>query len=267
MLAENRRPYFSSLNGFLHPLRYPGRIPLPFEWTPTYWQGWRETSNPYRQFKSERDRSLTVEALQLRDGEQVLEVGCGYGWITEALFRSARIRWAGIDSSESMVEQLRARLSDYRPAASVGDARKIPFPSNSFDKVLSTGVLMHVPDEYAALKEMVRVLRPGGLLVCSMNNALSPYSVPVRCLNFFKTGFTQNFRMPRTYRRYLRQLGLRVQDIRGDGLCITEPLSFGRFSFPPKWAFSFLRSLDQRAVNRIPWLAYEIWFTAVKADG
>jgi SAM-dependent methyltransferase len=166
-----------------------------------------------------------------------------------------------------MVEQLRARLSDYRPAASVGDARKIPFPSNSFDKVLSTGVLMHVPDEYAALTEMARVLRPGGLLVCSMNNALSPYSVPVRCLNSFKTGFTQNFRMPRTYRRYLRQLGLRVQDIRGDGLCITVPLSFGRFSFPPKWAFSFLRSLDQRAVDRIPWLAYEIWFTAVKADG
>src|ERR1700722_2071383 len=117
--------------GGIRPVKYIRSILMPFEWTSAYWQGWRETSNPYRQFKSERDRSLTVEALQLCDGEQVLEVGCGYGWITEALFRAARIRLVGIDSSVSMVEQLRARLSDYRPAASVGDARRIPFPSNS----------------------------------------------------------------------------------------------------------------------------------------
>jgi len=236
---------------------------LSFEWTPAYWQGWRE-ANPYRKYKSERDRSLTVEASQLHDGEEVLEVGCGYGWITEALLYAARIRWVGLDRSQSMVTQLRTRLSDYHPRAIVGDACHLPFASNSFDKVLCTGVLMHVTNECAALTEMARVLRPGGLLVCSMNNAISPYSLPVRFRNSSKIGFTQNFRLPRTYRRYLRQLGLHVRHIRGDGLFATVPISIGRVSFPPKFAFGFLHALDRWAVERVPWLAYEIWFTAKK---
>lgn len=241
-----------------------GRTLLPFEWTPGYWQGWREEPNPYRRFKSERDRSLTVGALQLRDEDQVLEVGCGYGWITEALFNAARIRWIGLDRSESMAKQLRASLSQCNPPVLIGDACRLPFASSSFDKVLCTGVLMHISDEYAALTEMVRVLRPGGLLVCSMNNALSPYSLPVRFHNLFKTGFTQHFRRPSTYMHYLGKLGLKLQQIRGDGLFVTVPISLGRLSIPPKGAFRFLRAVDQWAVERAPWLAYEIWFAAVK---
>src|SRR5437879_7671729 len=79
-----------------------------FEWTPTFWKGWRESSSPYRQFKSERDRSLTVQALQLREADRVLEVGCGYGWISRALLDAAKIRWVGLDPSESMVRELRS---------------------------------------------------------------------------------------------------------------------------------------------------------------
>jgi SAM-dependent methyltransferase len=240
---------------------------LPFEWTPGYWQGWRESSNPYRKFKSERDQALTVQALQLRDGERVLEVGCGYGWITQALLHAARIRWVGLDRSESMIRQWRASFAEQRPGAFIGDGRRLPFPSASFDKVLSTGVLMHVTDEFAALREMARVLRPGGLLVCSMNNALSPFALPVRFLNSFKNGFVQNFRLLRTYRRYLRELGLHLNQTRGDALFITVPLQIGRISWPPRFAFPFLRSVDQWAVERAPWLAYEVWFAATKSDG
>ena len=138
-----------------------------------------------------RDRSITVEELHLVDGESVLEVGCGYGWITEALLGAAKIRWTGLDRSESMVAQLRARLSAYRASAFVGDACRLPFPANSFDKVLCTGVLMHVTDDHAALAKIARVLKPGGLLVCSVNNAISPYSLPVRFHNSSKKGFTE----------------------------------------------------------------------------
>lgn len=67
---------------------------------------------------------------------------------------------------------------------------------------------MHVGDEFVALKEMVGVLQPNGLLVCSMNNTLSPFSVPVRPKNHRKSSFIQNFRLPGTYRRYLRVLGV-----------------------------------------------------------
>src|SRR2546422_6527376 len=62
-------------------------------WTPTFWKGWRESSSPYRQFKSERDRSLTVQALQLREADRVLEVdrkstrlNSSHGYISYAVF-------------------------------------------------------------------------------------------------------------------------------------------------------------------------------------
>jgi hypothetical protein len=108
------------------------------------------------------------------------------------------------------------------------------------------------------------VLQPNGLLVCSMNNALSPFSVPVRLKNHRKNSFIQNFRLPGTYRRYLRVLGLRLLRVAGDGLFATVPLTIGRFCFPPKRTFPTVRSLDQWAVQRFPWLAYEVWFMAAK---
>lgn len=237
---------------------------MPFEWTPDYWQEWREASNPYRRFKSERDRSLTLQALRPSEGERILEVGCGYGWITEALLAGARIRWVGLDRSESMVRRLRTSLGQHVPGVLVGDACHLPFPSNSFDKVICTGVLMHLADEFAALKEMARVLRCGGLLVCSMNNSLSLFSLLMRVHNASKQGFIQNYRSVRTYRKYLRRLGFQIQGIRGDGLVTPVSFRMGRFSFPPRWAFSTLRAADHWMVDRIPWLAYEVWFAAVK---
>ncbi len=227
-----------------------------FDWTPTYWQGWREAANPYRQFKSERDRSLALQALQLRDEDPVLEVGCSYGWISQALLRTAKICWVGLDLSESMVRQLRASLAEYHPDAFVGAGHQLPFPSESFDKVLCTGALMHVADEFATLREMARVLRSNSVLFCSMNNALSPFSGPVRLKNLSKKGFIQNFRRRATYRRYLQTLGLKLLQMNGDGLFSTVPLCIGPFSFPPARAFPVVRKLDQWAVQRLPWLAY-----------
>jgi SAM-dependent methyltransferase len=242
-----------------------GGVGLSFQWTPGYWQGWRESKNPYRQFKSERDRTLTVEALELQDGERVLEVGCGYGWITEALHRAARIHWIGLDHSPPMVQRLRTTFPDLGSHTFIGDARCLPLASASFDKVLCTGVLMHINGESDALREFARVLRPGGRLVCSINNALSPFSIPVRLRNSFKNGFVQNFCRPDAFQRFLRSLGFDICGTRGDALAITVPLQVGPVSIPPRFAFPFLRGVDQWAVERVPWLAYEVWFAAVKS--
>lgn len=240
---------------------------LPFEWTPEFWRAWRESSNPYRRFKSERDRELTVHALDLHDGESVLEVGCGYGWITQALLDAAKIHWTGLDRSESMLRQFCSAAPREIRRVSLADATRLPFAANHFDKVLCTGVLMHIREEFAALREMARVLRPGGLLVCSMNNALSPFSLPVRARNSLKNGFIQNFHTPGTYRRYFRSLGLELRATRGDALWISVPAQIGKFSWPPAFAYSFLRPIDQWLVEHASGLAYEIWFTATKPGG
>jgi SAM-dependent methyltransferase len=163
-----------------------------------------------------------------------------------------------------MVRRLRATFPALAPYTFVGDARCLPVASSSFDKLLCTGVLMHVNGESEALWEFARVLRPGGRLVCSINNAFSPFSIPVRVRNSFKNGFIQNFCRPGSFRSSLRALGFDVCGMRGDALATTVPFQVGPISIPPRFAFRLLCGLDQWAVERVPWLAYEIWFAGVK---
>ena len=107
-----------------------------FEWTPEFWQGWRESSNPYRQYKSERDRHLVIELLELCTHDRVLEVGCGYGWISQALWDAANIEWTGVDLSAEMVGRLRAAYPRRGDRTLLADARRLPFRDGEFDKVL-----------------------------------------------------------------------------------------------------------------------------------
>ena len=236
-----------------------------FEWTPEFWQGWRESGNPYRQYKSERDRRLVAEALELRSSDRILEVGCGYGWISQALWETPNIEWTGVDQSVEMILRLRAVHPDRGSRTLHADACRLPFKDGEFDKVLCTGVLMHISEYASAVKELIRVLRPGGLLLCSINNTLSPISFPVRLWNLRKHGFVQKFQTPFSFRRLLQRGGIQVDRIAGDGIVATVPIKIGRFSFPPASASASVCKWDEWTVDRFAWLAYEVWFRGVKA--
>ena len=101
-------------------------------------------------------------------GAEVLEVGCGTGLIMRGLDGRAR-RLVGVDISPGMLAEARRRGFDVFE----GRAEKLPFADASFDLVYSFKVLAHVPDIELALREMARVLRPGGHLVAEFYNALS----------------------------------------------------------------------------------------------
>lgn len=236
-----------------------------FEWTPDFWQGWRESENPYRRYKSQRDRELALRILKLRGGESVLEVGCGYGWISRVLWDSAQIRWFGVDRSAKMVRHLRASSGRNADCAISADASHLPFADGQFDKVLCTGVLMHIKEDDDALRELVRVLRPGGRLLCSVNNLLSFYSLPVILWNHRKTDFVQKFRIPFKVAALLRGLDIRSLEMAGDGILATVNLSIGPLQIPPRFAFPLVRSLDGWFVEHFAWLAYEVWFTGLKS--
>jgi len=96
-------------------------------------------------------------------GRRVLEIGCGLG-TDGAQFAKAGAEYTGIDLTEAAIELARKRfnLSSLPGTFQTGDAEKLVFPDNTFDIVYSHGVLHHTPDIQSAVKEIHRVLRPGG---------------------------------------------------------------------------------------------------------
>jgi SAM-dependent methyltransferase len=101
--------------------------------------------------------------------EAFLDAGCGDGRYLAALDAELPERVAGVDIAERILETARARVprADLRQA----NLESLPFADGAFDLVLSSQVIEHVLDAPAAVGELSRVLRPGGRLVISTDNA------------------------------------------------------------------------------------------------
>jgi ubiquinone/menaquinone biosynthesis C-methylase UbiE len=118
-----------------------------------------------------RLRRETVELAALQPGAHVLEVGCGTGDVALAASRRLGASGAvyGIDPSAEMIAVARAKAERAGLAADfqIGVIESLPFPDSSFDVVLSSLMMHHLPDELKrrGLAEIARVLKPGGRLV------------------------------------------------------------------------------------------------------
>jgi SAM-dependent methyltransferase len=119
--------------------------------------------------------------------EAFLDAGCGDGRYLAALAGELPARRAGVDLSERILETARARVAaDLRQA----NLEALPFDDGEFDLVLCSQVIEHVLDADAGIAELARVLRPGGTLVISTDNARNyvtralnaPRTVVVRAL-------------------------------------------------------------------------------------
>jgi ubiquinone/menaquinone biosynthesis C-methylase UbiE len=102
-------------------------------------------------------------------GRRVLEVGCGAGFDAYA-FCHHGADYFGVDLAPANIERTRRHLALYGYQAQVleADAEELPFPDAGFDAVFSNGVLHHTPDIRAALREVHRVIRPGGTFWASV---------------------------------------------------------------------------------------------------
>jgi phosphatidylethanolamine/phosphatidyl-N-methylethanolamine N-methyltransferase len=109
-------------------------------------------------------RKAVLDALKLRPGDRVLEVGVGTGISLPLYPRDVRI--TGIDVSREMLERARARVARARLANVEAllemDAEAMSFPDASFDKVVAMYVVSVVPQPAKLLEELHRVCRPNG---------------------------------------------------------------------------------------------------------
>ena len=106
----------------------------------------------------------------LRPGQRVLDFGCGPGTISVGLAKAVDPgELHGVDVKESQVDIARtvARSQGHRNAVfHVGDVTDLPFDDGFFDVAHGHDILMRVPDTAAALAEVKRVLKPGGIIGC-----------------------------------------------------------------------------------------------------
>jgi ubiquinone/menaquinone biosynthesis C-methylase UbiE len=124
---------------------------------------------------------LMAERCLLSQASSMADIGCGLCHWSRLLYPYLRppARFAGVDREPRWVlegeQQFRRAFPTVPPDLLTfveGDATNIPLPQNSFDVVTCQTLLMHLPQPMVALREMVRILRPGGLLLCVEPNNL-----------------------------------------------------------------------------------------------
>jgi ubiquinone/menaquinone biosynthesis C-methylase UbiE len=188
------------------------------------------------------NRRCTDSVLAMTDfrGRRVIDVGCGDGTYTVellALGEPASIH--GVDVVQQAVVVAGRKTDDPRISFVVGSATELPYPDDSFDIALVRGVLHHMPDAQAALRQALRVapivvvLEPNGYNpVLKLFERFHPYHIAHGEMSY----------APKTLDRWMRQLGATVERRTWAGLV---PM------FCPDWCAVALKKIEP-GFERIP---------------
>ena len=170
-------------------------------------------------------RRMTIELAGIKEGERVLDVGCGTGTLAIAARRPAGPAGEvhGIDPSAEMIEVARRKAAKAGVDAQFQTAvmEKLPFPDGHFDLVLSSLMLHHLPPDVkrAGFAEVNRVLKPGGrFLAVDLAESGGFFGHMLQALGLHKAE---------------GKLGEAPQMLRDKGF---EDVELGRTKYKPLWA-------------------------------
>ncbi|MET0108403.1 MAG: methyltransferase domain-containing protein [Candidatus Thiodiazotropha sp.] len=198
--------------------------------------------------------------LILTDPAKVLEVGCGTGAMIRSFVRSEDFNShaVGIDQSGSFIDAAKsfARLErlENRVQFQIGDAHDLDFPSASFDTVIANTLISHVSDPARVLKEMARVVGPGGIIAvfdgdyASLTYAFPDHDFGRQMDSALATASFNNPRVMRDLPRMLDTYGLQLISAWGDAVVeIGEGSYFKSFAetYAPYVTISGLMTEDE----------------------
>ena len=144
-----------------------------------------------------------IRELEIRDGNAVLDVGCGTGTILKCIGKSKKIHGYGLDVSESMIAVAKEKNPDYAFVA--GDSALLPYADESMDVIMACMAYHHFPEQEKFRQEAWRLLKPGGsLYICDPR-----FPAPVRL--FFNAFFKDaGFRSTRENKKAFESSGFRT---------------------------------------------------------
>ena len=154
------------------------------------------------------DGTGAVVARLIRPGDTVLECACGTGAIAAAI-APACARVVATDFSEGMLKQARKKLARFpHVVVEQADITDLHYADDSFDAVVAGNVIHLLPEPGDALKELKRVVRPGGTIIVPtyVIPKKRAYTIFLRVISRFGVHFQEHFD-PASYRAFFERMG------------------------------------------------------------
>ena len=137
-----------------------------------------------------------VLAVNPKPTDKVLDAGCGDGFYLHLLANLTQASLTGLDDNPKALDLARNYVSSRKLKLVEGDVLKMPFNNNTFDKIICSEVLEHLPDDVRGLKEFTRVLKPGGTVAITVPSHNYPFlwdPINWTLERIFHTHFTDGF--------------------------------------------------------------------------
>lgn len=134
-----------------------------------YWEAWNARNREDHVSETGMDQREVVLRWLADIGRtdlDIIEVGCGSGWLCPSLAAFGKV--SGTDLSRDVIERARTRHPNVSFTA--GDFMALEYPDAAFDVIVSLEVLSHVADHDAFVAKLTRMLRPGGVLIMATQN-------------------------------------------------------------------------------------------------
>lgn len=180
-------------------------------------KNWEDESKQWKNLFYSKDGTLIKWLFKVgKKSDKILDQGCGIGQYAFTVYKFGFKKVVGLDYSEKLIETAKenAKKLKYKIGFVKGDIREMPFKDNSFDIVISGGVIEHVPESLKTIEELSRIIKKEGYLLIHIPQKISTFTLLKlfqKAIGTWKLGYEKSF-TKKGFTKMLNQSGFEVKD-------------------------------------------------------